>query len=44
MGAPTKEVTALIGSVCAEPGSWLMASQINKTIAPISAEAGNKIR
>jgi hypothetical protein len=41
---PNKAVTELIGSVPLVPGSPEIISEINKNIAPITAEPGIKIR
>ena len=43
MGAPNKDVIAFIGNVNSLVGICAMASQINKTMAPIIATAGNNI-
>ena len=43
MGAPNKEVIALIGNVNSLVGNCAMLSQISNTIPPMIAEAGTNI-
>ncbi len=43
MGAPNKEVIALIGRVYSLFGSWAILSQINMIMAPEIATAGSNV-
>jgi hypothetical protein len=43
MGAPNKEVIALMGRVYSLVGNWAMLSQINIIMAPLMATAGTNI-
>ncbi len=42
-GAPTRDVTALIGKIYWLPGNCAMVSQINNNAAPVKPTAGSRI-